>query len=281
MKVSTFTEPRRPGPGARLEILGVRGAFPTADPQFLEYGGNTSCMALFSGGGVLCFDAGSGFIGLPRRLPDVRRIDILIGHVHIDHIMGLYYLNTIRVPEIHFYGEALDGVSFRQRMETPLRPPYWPLDLCAAPGVHFHEISPGSRFVLPREDGAGIPVQVLQANHPNGGVLYRADLEQGSVVYAVDCEMNETIPAQLAEFARDCALLIWDANFTRDDKHPGWGHSTWEEGLDVARRAGAGAVLMTHYSRDYTDTFLREQERLARSRNRACIFAREGMVIDL
>ena len=87
--------------------------------------------------------------------------------------------------------------------------------------------------------------------------------------------------SRLEEFALDNALPIWDANFTQADKRPGWGHSTWEEGLALGRAAGAGRILMTHYSRDYTDAFLREQERLAQEQDGACLFAREGMVIDL
>ena len=38
---------------------------------------------------------------------------------------------------------------------------------------------------------------------------------------------------------------------------------------------------MTHYAREYTDAFLEEQGELARREHGGCIFAREGMVLDL
>ena len=60
---------------AKLSVLGVRGSFPVADRQFMEYGGNTSCISLEQGHGedVLCFDAGSGLYSLCGRLNGVKR----------------------------------------------------------------------------------------------------------------------------------------------------------------------------------------------------------------
>ena len=71
--------------------------------------------------------------------------------------------------------------------------------------------------------------------------------------------------------------MVWDANFTSQDlaRHPGWGHSSWEQGVELGREAGAGLILMTHYNQSYTDDFLREQERLAAGPG-VC-FAREYM----
>lgn len=265
------------GPGVRIEVLGVRGSLPAADRSFMEYGGNTSCICLRYGGGVLCFDAGSGLTGLLDRLSGAPRLDILISHVHMDHILGLYALGSLRGTEVHLYGEAREGVPFRRQLEAVLGPPYWPLALCSAPSVHIHEIAAGDGFPLP----GGAQVRTLRGNHPNGSVLYRVQLGERGVTYALDCELDEALTPALVEFAKDSGLLIWDASFTSGDKRPGWGHSTWEEGLAVAGRAGAERVLMTHYSGGYTDEFLARQERLAQGRSGGCIFAREGMVIGL
>lgn len=264
-----------------VSVLGVRGAFQAADRRFLEYGGNTSCICLRRGGSVLCFDAGSGLLGLAGRLDGVRRLDILISHVHMDHLLGLYGLSAFRVPEIHLYGGARRDAGFGDLLETVTGRPYWPVglrDLSAQ--VRFHEIAPGDRLTVPWEEGE-LRVSTLRGNHPDGSILYRAELGGRSATYALDCELGGNMADSLAEFARNTSLLIWDANFTQADKRTGWGHSTWEEGLAVGAAAGADRILMTHYSRDYTDSFLREQELLARRKNSACLFAREGMVITL
>ena len=234
-----------------VSIWGVRGALPAADRAYMEYGGNTSCVSLSYDGGVLCFDAGSGFLSLMDSLGDAGRLDIR------------------------------RGVGFLEQLETVTGRPYWPVGLKDMDGrVTVHEIAPGDRLTLPWEGGE-IQISTLRGNHPDGSVLYRAETGGRSVTYALDCEMGGKMADSLADFARDADLLIWDANFTRHDKQDGWGHSTWEEGLAVGRAAGAEQILMTHFSRDYTDGFLREQERLARGECGVCAFAREGMVIAL
>lgn len=261
---------------AKLTVLGVRGALPAAGRSFWAYGGNTSCMALEWGGGTLCFDAGTGLAELP---PVCGRLDVLISHVHLDHILGLVSLPRLGAEEIHLYGEARQGRSFRQQLETVIGRPYWPAGVEDWP-VRVHEIAPGDGLTLPR-DGGDIRVSAMRGNHPDGSLLYRADFGGVSVSYALDCEMSGEVFPRLAEFVRGSSLLIWDANYTQADKRPGWGHSTWEEGLALRRAAGAERILMTHYDRTYTDEFLAEQEKLARQEDDACIFAREGVALAL
>lgn len=269
----------------KLSVLGVRGGFPAPNRRFMEFGGNTSCICLAHGDEMLCFDAGSGLASLCRPLPEVKRIHILISHVHIDHILGLYGLLSMSGgPEIHLYGGAAEGASFRKRLETALGRPYWPLELCRKERLHIHELSAGEQFCLSgngQDVQGGVQVFTAEGNHPGGSILYRAELCGIRVTYALDCEMDEAVSARLTEFAKGSDLLVWDANFTHADKQPGWGHSTWEEGMALGRAAGARRILMTHYSIDYTDEFLQEQERLAHKEADSCIFAREGMVIEL
>lgn len=267
-----------------ISVWGVRGAFPVADRKFMEYGGNTSCISVNYGDGILCFDAGSGLSGIGCQLTEAERLDILIGHVHLDHIIGLFGLSALCRPglEIHLYGEARQGISFQKQLETFVGRPYWPLDLCELPVQPvIHEIGAGEPFLLPGNGREGIRVSTLRGNHPDGSLLYKVESEKKSVVYALDCEMNEEMFSSLTEFARDSSLLIWDGNFVREDKKTGWGHSTWEEGLKLGRAAGVERILVTHYAKEYTDQFLHGQELLAAEADQCCCFAREGMVIQL
>ena len=98
--------------------------------------------------------------------------------------------------------------------------------------------------------------------------------------------MNDSLLPQLRAFAEGADLLIWDASFTDTDlaRHPGWGHSSWRQGIEMGKAAGVKMVLMTHFSNDYTDTFLHEQERQALAEapdGIAVRFAREGMEVRL
>lgn len=65
------------GPGVTAEVLGVRGSLPAAGRSFMEYGGNTSCICVRYGGGVVCFDGGSGLPGLLDCLSGTPRLGAL------------------------------------------------------------------------------------------------------------------------------------------------------------------------------------------------------------
>ena len=128
-----------------------------------------------------------------------------------------------------------------------------------------------------------VRIRTMPGNHPNQSLLYRLEYGGKSIVHVLDCELNEEIFPTLSEFAREASLLIWDANFTDEEleRHRGWGHSSWEQGIALRRRAEAETVLMTHYASSYKDRFLQEQERLAAMEDAASRFAREGMELEL
>lgn len=264
-----------------VKVWGTRGAVPVASAEFLEYGGNTSCISVACGEELVVFDAGSGITALGSALAGRSgRVHILLSHLHLDHIQGLVGFQPLHDPdaEIHLYGSAREGGTLRGCLERLICPPYWPLGLDDFRAhLEIHEIAPGERFAL----AGGPEVSTMEGNHPNGSLLYRLDGPGGGVVYTLDCELEDRLAAELTDFVRSCGLLIWDANFVTADLQRGWGHSTWQQGAALGRSAGARAVLMTHFSHQYTDAFLRRQERLAREMCPAVRFAREGMEIAL
>lgn len=261
----------------RVTVWGVRGSAPRPSPDCMEYGGNTVCTTLEQSGHMTVLDAGTGLASLGRELSgrtDIKRLDILLSHLHIDHVLGLLSFQPLFDPEleIRFYG----GAGLERYLQTLIAPPFWPLRLEDFPArLSFHEIAPGDRFRLD-----GLSVSTLAGNHPGGSILYRLDGAGKCLTCALDCEADGTLFPALAGFASGSDLLIWDANFTRSDLRPGWGHSTWEHGAELGRAAGVGQVLMTHYGWEYADDFLRRQETLAGAAG-ICRFAKEGMVIKL
>jgi ribonuclease BN (tRNA processing enzyme) len=61
----------------------------------------------------------------------------------------------------------------------------------------------------------------------------------------------------------------------------GWGHSSYEQALQVAEMAGVKMLAITHHDPDHDDEFLRRMERQCQQRFRACVLAREKMEIAL
>lgn len=268
----------------KTTVWGVRGSMPIASEGFLRYGGNTSCVSVDCGGSLVVFDGGSGLAGLGKWLQDSgkKRVHLFFSHVHIDHVMGLYTFPGLHDPEmeIYLYGEAREGMSFRRQIETLVGPPYWPLgmgDFRAR--IEVCEIGPNQRIPLPD----GICVATLRGRHPNGCLYFRLEDARHSVVYALDCELDDGFLPEIVRFARDADVLVCDAGFTAEDlvRRRGWGHSSWQQCLELRRACGANLALLTHYSGDYDDSFLEEQERLAAAIDPAAQFAREGMVIAL
>lgn len=270
---------RKMGEAWRVTAWGVRGTAPTPLANFLEYGGNTSCFSAAREGTLAVFDCGSGLAGLGARMmepggPD--RADLFLSHLHFDHVQGLLAFRPLFCPEkeLHFYGRP----GFAGHLNRLLSPPLWPVGLADFPAaVKFHEIRPGMSVPLP----GGGTVTAEKGRHPNGCLAYRLDSGGKSLVYALDCEPDGATTRRLAAFAREASLLIWDASFNEAGLRPGWGHSTWRQGLAIAQAAQVKRVLMAHYCVDYDDVFLRGEEALSRAASPAVSFAKEGMVIEL
>ncbi len=264
----------------RFDPWGVRGSFPVTKEGFLSYGGNTSCFSLLCGDSLVVFDAGSGLTALGERLErerGVRSVHILMSHAHLDHIMGLppFLSGAGRERAVHLYGAG----STLAAVERLVGEPYWPCSLRDS-GAALHRVAPGAPFRL--EGGeTGARLSAMEGTHPGGCLWYRLEYEGRSVAYLLDCEVDPALWPEMARFARGAGLLVWDASFPPGQERPGWGHSTWAQGTALSREAGAERVLMAHYARELDDRALERLERDAAQAGDACIFAREGMEIEL
>ena len=126
----------------------------------------------------------------------------------------------------------------------------------------------------------------MQALHPNSCMLFRLTEGAHSLVYMLDYELgqaDETVRKELEAFIYKADHMIFDAQYTREElsDHAGWGHSCWEQGLELGECAGIGQIMLTHYDRSHTDDFLRELEKQASKRSSCSIFMREKNVYPL
>ena len=75
----------------RLKIWGCRGSVPTPGPATVRCGGNTSCVEVsLDDETALVLDAGTGIRDLGFELVErgVRRVQLLLTHMHLDHRCG-------------------------------------------------------------------------------------------------------------------------------------------------------------------------------------------------
>ena len=81
----------------RVMLWGTRGSLATPGPETARYGGNTSCVGVRGREGtMLVLDAGTGVRRLSATLNgDLRRVDVLLTHLHMDHIQGLGFFGPL------------------------------------------------------------------------------------------------------------------------------------------------------------------------------------------
>jgi ribonuclease BN (tRNA processing enzyme) len=137
-----------------------------------------------------------------------------------------------------------------------------------------------------------VEIQALPLNHPQGCLGFRFQEEGQTLVFITDNELGldggYRFP-DFVKFARDADLLIHDAQYLPEEMpaHRGWGHSSYEEAVQLALEAGVKTLLLTHHDPSRTDEQVREilnraKEMAAAAEGQLTIDgAREGDVIFL
>ena len=61
----------------------------------------------------------------------------------------------------------------------------------------------------------------------------------------------------------------------------GWGHSSWEQAIEVAKRAGVKKLVLFHHDPEHNDTFLMKMEKECQKQFPESFFAREDTEIEI
>jgi phosphoribosyl 1,2-cyclic phosphodiesterase len=279
-------------PIAKLSFWGVRGSTPTVDPATWRYGGNTPCLELIAPDGTqFILDCGTGLRMLGSRwaAPNgggTPETHIFVTHYHWDHIQGIPFFAPLYAEnnEFHFYSfrsKFLGKDSLKQVFETQMALPYFPVDMSAMNAKRkFKEVEGGDSFSI-REN----KVTAKWLNHPQGCLGFRIETPAGIVVYATDNEPGDPqLDQSLLELAAGADIFINDAQFGPEQlatTKRGWGHSSWKEGVKVAREAGAKTLVLFHHDPDSTDRMVDSVLRQAREEFDSVFAASEGMVVTL
>lgn len=281
-----------PDNAAKLIFWGVRGSTPTLDRSTWRYGGNTPCLEFVAPSGTrIILDCGTGMRNLGNQWTNAAgdqpiQASVLVTHYHWDHIQGIPFFSPFFPAQnrFHFYSfqsKFLGRDSLRQVLEAQLASPYFPVDLsvmCAT--RRFHEISGGEEFEI---DGVRVTTRWL--NHPQGCLGYRLESSAGSIAYATDNEPGvPELDDNLRQLAAGVDVLINDAQYSPEQlasARRGWGHSSWLEGVKVARDAGARNLILFHHDPDSTDRTVDGFLQAARQEFPSVWAAAEGMTIRL
>lgn len=233
---------------------------------------------------VLIFDAGSGIreLGqhLARKSERALKIHLFLTHFHWDHVLGLPFFVPLfdKSHNITIYS-SLYSAPLQQSVAAVMRYPYFP--------VPFETILSHVRLVelgtLPVYV-AGAEIRAFPVHHPQGACGYRITAAGASAVYAPDREPgDETLDRGIRKNSQGADVLIHDAQYTPEEysQWQGWGHSTWEEAVAVARDAEVKRLVLFHHDPEHGDDVVGEFVEQASAALPAVEAATEGCAIEL
>ena len=250
-----------------VTLWGTRGSLATPGPDTARYGGNTSCVAVRGREGtVIVLDAGTGIRRMAATIDRaVRRVDVLLTHLHMDHIQGLGFFAPLYRPdvEVHIWGPASTQTCLRARLMRYLSPPLFPVGLRELPcKLTMHEVPCGD------VDIGEFRVTSALVCHPGPTVGYRISDATGKVLtYLPDHEPALgacTFPSlprgwtSGGALAEESDLLIHDSQYTTHE-YPGrvgWGHSSLRQSLDFGTLTGVKHLVPFHHDPDHSDADL-------------------------
>jgi phosphoribosyl 1,2-cyclic phosphodiesterase len=245
----------------RVTFCGTRGSTPASGPEFVRYGGHTSCVALSHDGqpSSLVLDAGSGLRRVSRLLEgQAFSGSLLLGHLHLDHVQGLGFFGAADQGRVSVYLPAQENPE--QVLGRIIGPPIFPLSPDELRGNwSFHTLEPGHHSI------EGWSVLALDIPHGGGRTFgYRISDGSSSLAYLSDHSplqlgqgpegLGEYHPAAVS-LAQGVDLLIHDAQH-RAAEFPAkafLGHSAAEYAYGLAERAGASRLALFHHDPDRTD----------------------------
>jgi phosphoribosyl 1,2-cyclic phosphodiesterase len=270
-----------------VRFWGVRGSIPSPGSRTARYGGNTACVEVRCGDNLLIFDAGTGLRLLGNELAQAAagvNTDIFLSHCHIDHVAGLPFFAPFFLPasQIRVWaGNLLPERALAQVARMVMSEPLFPSTTgIFKANIKFRDFHSGA--VL--EPHRGITLRTAPLNHPGRATGYRLEYRDRSIAYITDTEHQPGWPdPHVLALADGVDLLIYDGNYTDEEfvARAGWGHSTWQEGVRIAKAGGAKMLAIFHHDPDHDDDFLDDLQAQATALHPGAVVAAEGMVLPI
>jgi phosphoribosyl 1,2-cyclic phosphodiesterase len=250
-------------------FCGVRGSTPSPGPDFVRYGGNTSCVALSHDAAsdpTLVLDAGTGLGRLARHL-DGRPFkgSILLGHMHWDHTHGLPFFPAGDNPDasVDLYVPKQGDDGAEALLSRAVSPPHFPITPSQLRGQwRFLDLDDGEQQI------EGFTVTARDIPHPGGRTLgFRVSDGRATIAYLSDhwpISLGKG-PEGLGEYhdsalalADGVDLLIHDSQYTADEFAERWmfGHSAIQYPVGLAKRARVKRLMLFHHDPPRTDDAL-------------------------
>ena len=282
-----------------IRFWGTRGSLAKPGPHTVRYGGNTSCVEVRSASGTrLVIDCGTGAHELGQsimREGAPSRGHVLISHTHWDHIQGIPFFAPLFVPGHvwDIYAPQGFGESLKDTLAGQMEYTYFPVTPEAfGAQVRYHNLGEGCFTIN------DLTIRTRYLNHPALTLAFRIEGDGAAIAYACDHEPHsrelaigegEIVGEDLAhaEFMDGVDLIIHDAQYLAEEYQAkqGWGHSTVEYAVTIAKAAKAEQIALTHHDPSRTDaqidTYLASLRAKLGETGPKVFAAYEGLVVQL
>ena len=246
----------------RVDFLGVRGSVCAPGPDFVRYGGNTSCLVVRAdahAAPALLLDAGTGIRTVTALLGGAPfRGTILVSHVHWDHVQGLpFFAAGDRAgASVRLVLPAQGGRSGRDLIAQTMSPPAFPITPEGLIGDWtFDAVQPGELEV------EGFAVRAFEVAHKGGRTFgYTVRSGSTSVGYVPDHAPELGVSDDALAALAGVDVLVHDAQFLEHERPRAvdYGHATVDDAIRLAERVGAAQVVLFHHGPHRTDDALDE-----------------------
>jgi ribonuclease BN (tRNA processing enzyme) len=268
----------------RVDFLGVRGSVCAPGPDFVRYGGNTSCLVVRAdehAAPALLLDAGTGIRTVTAMLGGAPfRGTILVSHVHWDHVQGLpFFAAGDRAgASVRLVLPAQGGRSGRDLIAQTMSPPAFPITPEGLIGAWtFDAVQPGELEV------EGFSVRAFEVAHKGGRTFgYTVRSGSTSVGYVPDHAPELGVSDDALAALAGVDALVHDAQFLEHERPRAvdYGHATVDDAIRLAERVGAAQLVLFHHGPHRTDDALDEIGRTFTA-SIPVLVAAEGCGLDL